>query len=169
VMMRKILAVAALSLGLAACQQPGPYGTGPAPGEIGMNKTTGGALVGAAAGGLLGNQFGSGSGKGAMTALGVVAGGLLGSQVGKSLDQADIAYANRTTQTALETAPPGQALPWRNDQSGASGTVVPRAYTQMADGTYCREFQQTITVGGQTQQGYGTACKQPDGSWKIVQ
>src|ERR1700732_3821303 len=101
--MRKILAVAALSLGLAACQHPGPYGTGPGPGDIGMNKTTGGALVGAAAGGLLGNQFGSGSGKGAMTALGVIAGGLLGSQVGKSLDQADIAYANRTTQTALET------------------------------------------------------------------
>jgi surface antigen len=169
VIMRKILAVAALSLGLAACQQPSPYGTGPQPGEIGMNKTTGGALVGAAAGGLLGNQFGSGSGKGAMTALGVVAGGLLGSQVGKSLDQADIAYANRTTQTALETAPPGQALPWRNEQSGASGTVVPRAYTQMADGTYCREFQQTITVGGQTQQGFGRACRQPDGSWKIVQ
>ena len=167
--MRKTLAVAALSLGLAACQQPGPYGTGPQPGEIGMNKTTGGALVGAAAGGLLGNQFGSGSGKGAMTALGVVAGGLLGSQVGKSLDQADIAYANRTTQTALETAPPGQALPWRNEQSGASGTVVPRAYTQMADGTYCREFQQTITVGGETQQGFGRACRQPDGSWKIVQ
>jgi len=167
--MRKLIMVATMSFALAACQQPGPYGTGPAPGEIGMNKTTGGALVGAAAGGLLGNQFGSGAGKGAATAIGVIAGGLLGSQVGKSLDQADVAYANRTTQTALETGQPGQPLPWRNEQSGASGTVVPRNYYQTANGTYCREFQQTITVGGQTQQGYGTACKQPDGSWKIVQ
>jgi surface antigen len=167
--MRKMLTVVVLSLGLAACQQPGPYGTGPAPGEIGMNKTTGGALVGAGLGGLLGNQFGGGAGKGAMTALGVVAGGLLGSQVGRSLDQADLAYANRTTQTALDTGQPGQPLPWRNEQSGASGTVVPRNYYQTADGTYCREFQQTITVGGQTQQAYGTACKQPDGGWKIVQ
>src|SRR5260370_9356535 len=104
--MYRILAVAALSIGLAACQQPGPYGTGPAPGEIGMNKTTGGTLVGAGLGGLLGNQFGSGSGKGAMTALGVVAGGLLGSQVRKSLDQAALPFANRTTQTALQTAHP---------------------------------------------------------------
>jgi hypothetical protein len=32
----------------------------------------------------------------------------------------------------------------------------------------CREFQQTITVGGQTQEAYGTACRQSDGSWKIV-
>jgi surface antigen len=45
---------------------------------------------------------------------------------------------------------------------------VPRPAYQ-ANGTYCREFQQTITVGGQTQEGYGTACKQPDGAWKIVQ
>ena len=26
---------------------------------------------------------------------------------------------------------------------------------------------QTITVGGEVQQGYGTACRQPDGTWKI--
>lgn len=32
----------------------------------------------------------------------------------------------------------------------------------------CREFQQTVTVGGQPQQGYGTTCQQPDGSWQIV-
>src|SRR5258708_13801927 len=115
--MRKILAVAALSLGLAACQQPGPYGTGPAPGEIGMNKTTGGTLVGAGLGGLLGNQFGSGSGKGPMTALGVVAGGLLGSQVCKSLGRADLAYANRTPQHLLKTDRPCQPLSWRHEQS----------------------------------------------------
>jgi len=32
----------------------------------------------------------------------------------------------------------------------------------------CREFQQTVIVGGQPQQGYGTTCQQPDGSWQIV-
>ena len=32
----------------------------------------------------------------------------------------------------------------------------------------CREFQQTITVGGQVQEGWGTTCLQPDGSWKAV-
>lgn len=35
-------------------------------------------------------------------------------------------------------------------------------------GQPCREFQQTIVVAGQQQQGYGTACRQPDGSWRIV-
>ena len=33
---------------------------------------------------------------------------------------------------------------------------------------YCREYTQTFSVGGKKQTGYGTACQQPDGSWKVV-
>jgi surface antigen len=163
--MRKIVAVAVVSLLLAACAQPG---TGAGPGEVGMNKTTGGALVGAAAGGLVGSQFGGGAGKGVATLFGVLAGGLVGSQIGKSLDQNDLAYAQRSQQQAFEAGRSGQPVAWRNPDSGASGTVVPRPAYQQPNGAYCREFQQNITVGGQTQQGYGTACRQPDGSWKVV-
>ncbi len=32
----------------------------------------------------------------------------------------------------------------------------------------CREFSDTITINGQPQQAHGTACQQPDGSWRIV-
>ena len=139
------------------------------PGTIGLNKTTGGALVGAGAGGLIGSQLGHGKGKDVATVLGVIAGGLIGSQVGASLDRADQAALHQTTQTALETAPPGQPLPWRNPDTGNYGTVVPQGIYRAADGGYCREFQQTIVVNGQQQQGYGKACRQPDGSWKIVE
>ena len=40
---------------------------------------------------------------------------------------------------------------------------------QATDGRYCREYQSTATIGGQSQQTYGMACRQPDGSWQIVQ
>ena len=33
----------------------------------------------------------------------------------------------------------------------------------------CRPYQSTIQVNGQPQQSYGTACLQPDGTWRIVQ
>ena len=33
----------------------------------------------------------------------------------------------------------------------------------------CREFTTTINIGGQQQQGVGTACRQADGSWLIQQ
>jgi len=42
-----------------------------------------GVLGGGAVGGLVGNQFGSGNGKGAMTILGVIGGALAGNQVEK--------------------------------------------------------------------------------------
>src|SRR4051812_31730571 len=99
--MTKLLAAIALTLSLGACAQGQPGYGGPeraAPGEIGLNKTTGGTLVGAGLGGLAGSQFGHGSGKLAMTAVGVLAGGFAGSQVGASLDRADVEYANRTAQ-----------------------------------------------------------------------
>lgn len=184
--MRKHLTVVALLLPLAACVAPGyggggygggydssyggaPYGGRSAPGEIGVNKTTGGALVGAGLGGLAGSQIGHGSGKLAATAIGVLLGGLAGGSVGSSLDRADLQYAQQTQQRAFEAVPSGQTVAWQNPDSGNAGTYTPRPAYQTSTGQYCREFQQTITVGGQTQEGFGTACRQPDGSWKIVQ
>ncbi|NDF11806.1 MAG: hypothetical protein EB060_03190 [Proteobacteria bacterium] len=32
---------------------------------------------------------------------------------------------------------------------------------------YCREYTQNVKVGSGVHQGYGTACMQPDGSWKL--
>lgn len=56
-------------------------------------KETGGTLLGAASGGLLGSQVGSGRGKLVGTAVGTFAGALLGREIGKSLDNADRAAA----------------------------------------------------------------------------
>ena len=163
--MRKLVTALALVTALGACTQTG----GTQPGEFGVNNTTGGTLLGAGLGGLLGNQFGGGAGKGLMTAAGVIAGGLIGHSIGTQLDRADQVALSRTTQTALETAHTGQALPWQNQESGHHGSVTAGQYYQTGQGTYCREFQQSIIIGGQTQQGYGKACREPDGTWRIVQ
>lgn len=37
-----------------------------------------------------------------------------------------------------------------------------------ANGQTCREYQTTVTVNGQPQDTHGTACLQPDGTWRIV-
>lgn len=37
-----------------------------------------------------------------------------------------------------------------------------------SSGQYCREYQSTIRVGGRIEQGYGTACMSPDGTWRVV-
>lgn len=134
----------------------------------GQNEVVG-TVLGAAGGGLLGNQFGGGTGKTIATAAGTLLGAWLGNSVGQSLDTVDRGNIQRAESTAY-VAPVGQQITWNNPQSGNYGTITPvREGTNNTNGQLCREFRQTIVVGGQTQEGYGTACRQVDGSWKIVQ
>ncbi len=155
-MFHKTLVIAIVStLALGACQSGG-------------TKQTVGGLGGAVAGGLAGAQFGSGSGRLVMTGVGVLLGGLLGSEIGASLDRADRAYLERTTNNTLETAQSGQPVEWRNPDSGNYGSVVAQPAQRSSDGSYCREYSQTIYVGGKQEQAYGTACRQADGTWRVV-
>jgi surface antigen len=132
-------------------------------------KQAGGTLVGAGLGALAGSQIGSGKGQLAAVALGTLAGAWLGGEVGKSLDNADRLAAQRTTQSSLERMPSGQAAHWRNPDTGNSGTVTPvRTYRSEA-GQDCREFEQTINVGGREERAWGRACRDAQGNWKIVQ
>ena len=127
-----------------------------------------GTLLGAVAGGVAGAQVGKGRGKLVATGVGAALGALIGSEVGESLDRADRLAMQHATQNALETAPSGSASSWSNPDSGNSGTVTPTQTYQRSDGAYCRELTQTVTVGGRTQEAYGTACRQPDGRWQII-
>jgi surface antigen len=144
-----------LSMALTGCQDGG----GLAP------RTTLGGLGGAAGGGLIAAAAG---GSAPVIAASVILGGLVGGAIGERLDQRDRQLANQTANRAFETTPAGQAATWRNPDTGHSGSVTPTRTFQAANGGYCREFQQDIVVGGQTQQSFGTACRQPDGRWQIV-
>jgi surface antigen len=128
-------------------------------------RTTLGGLGGAAGGGLIAAAAG---GSAPVIAASVILGGLVGGAIGERLDQRDRQLANQTANRAFETTPAGQAATWRNPDTGHSGSVTPTRTFQAANGGYCREFQQDIVVGGQTQQSFGTACRQPDGRWQIV-
>ncbi len=164
-----VIAVLAATSLLTACTEPnGAPGRGVLQGGS-VNKTDVGTLAGAVGGGIIGSNVGGGKGAIAGTIAGTLLGAYLGNQVGASLDNADRMMYNNTSQRALETAQPGQTLPWNNPQSGNSGSITPKTYYQNAQGEYCREYNQTIKVGGKTEQGYGTACRQPDGTWKIVE
>jgi surface antigen len=163
---KKIVSLVLITSLLAGCNPP-PPGAGQDTG--GISKQDIGTVAGGVGGALLGSMIGGGNGRIVAAAGGAILGGFAGSSIGKSLDNADALKAQQATQQALENGQTGQSTPWKNPDSGHSGTVVPKAPYQTADGTYCREFTQTINVGGQSKQAYGTACRQPDGSWKITQ
>ncbi|MBP7252188.1 MAG: glycine zipper 2TM domain-containing protein, partial [Alphaproteobacteria bacterium] len=59
-----------------------------------------GTAGGAALGGLLGNQFGGGTGKTIATVAGVLLGGWAGNEIGVSLDRADRSYMGQAQTQA---------------------------------------------------------------------
>lgn len=154
---KKILSGLLAAFLLSACAADDP-----------QRKEKGGALVGMGTGALLGSQIGSGGGRVLAIGLGAMFGAFVGSEVGKSLDKADQAYARQTAHDALESSPAGKQTAWNNPDSGNSGTITPIKTYQQDNGTYCREFHQTVMIGGKEEQAYGTACRQPDGSWKMT-
>lgn len=123
-----------------------------------------GQIVGGVGGAVLGSQIGQGTGKIVATAGGTLLGVLIGGAIGRSLDQADYACAGQI----LEHVPDNRAIIWSNPQIGATYRMVPTKAYEVQGGGYCREYTSTATIAGRTQQVYGTACRQPDGSWKII-
>jgi surface antigen len=98
----------------------------------------------------------------------VLLGGFIGNRIGRSLDNRDRRAMSYTQQQALETGPSNSSVAWRNPDSGNSGYTTPQPAYQATSGQFCREFTQTVNVGNQVQNAYGTACRQPDGTWRIV-
>lgn len=152
-----LMVMAVSMLSLTACESIQSAGT----------KETFGGVTGAVVGGLLGSKVGGGSGQLWATGVGVLLGTLVGSEVGRSLDKADMVYAQRANHEA-HSAPIGEEISWNNPETGNSGAVTAVRDGSDSSGRYCREYQQTIYVGGQQETGYGIACEQPDGSWEIV-
>jgi surface antigen len=128
-------------------------------------KAATGAALGAAGGGLIGAAAGGGA---AGIVGGVLLGGLLGGAIGGALDQRDKQLAYQAQQATLESSRTGQTSTWKNPDTGHYGSYTPTKTYESSSGQYCREYQEKVTIDGKSHSAYGTACRQPDGSWKIV-
>jgi surface antigen len=121
-----------------------------------------GVLIGAIAGGILGNQVGGGSGRALATMVGAVAGAMIGGNIGRHMDEQDQMKAS----LALENVRTGVPTTWVNPDTGYEYTMTPTSTYDSNSGP-CREYTMDATIGGKTEQVYGTACRQADGSWKV--
>lgn len=151
-----------LAIAIAGCLTAGCAGT--------YTKQDTGTAIGAITGGAL--TYGlakDSSNKGVWTVLGLGLGAMLGSHIGAQLDEKDRLLAAQTFDKSMETSPSNQVRTWQNPDSGNHGSFTPTATTVTASGQPCREFTQTVSIGGKQQEAYGRACRQADGSWKIIQ
>lgn len=151
------MAIAGVALlAVAACS---------ADGEI--NKQTVGAGLGALGGAAIGQSIGSGGGRVAATVVGGLLGALAGSEIGRVMDENDRLRAAQSRQQALERLPSGQAAEWSNPDTGYSGAVTPKPAFRSADGSFCREYEETLRIDGRDETARGVACRQPDGTWRV--
>ena len=152
-----VAAIVLLSFTLSSCaamQQT--YGENP--------KAVLGGLFGAGAGAGIAALAGGNPGVIVASALG---GALIGGYIGHKLDNRDKQMAAEAATRAFEQNRSGQASVWSNPDSGNSGSITPTRTYQLASGQYCRQYHQSIVIGGEPQTAYGTACRQADGSWQI--
>ena len=160
-MFRQVMLMSILMIPLAgsAC----PYGP----------KQNLGTLLGPVVGSGVGSALGKGHrDENAAIAAGAIFGGLFGYRLGAQFDALDRQMAGRLLYTVLEKVPTGETGKWLNPNTDNYGWVTATSTTLIGTPGYsqpCREFTTTIVIGDNEYKGYGTACRQADGSWKISQ
>lgn len=123
-------------------------------------KTGTGAAIGAGAGTATGYMIG-GTG-------GAIVGGLLGTAIGAGIGyQLDVEDQRRAARV-LETAPTHHTETWVNPDTGARYEMTPVETYRSDAGQPCREYSFTAFIGGRPEETHGTACREADGSWRVV-
>lgn len=133
--------------------------------DIGLgrcNRDIIGAVLGGAVGAAAGSQIGKGDGRTLATIGGAVIGVLVGGNIGRAMDQVDRSCVGQV----LERTPPGRTVVWSDPDRNRAYEVTPTRTYQVPGGEYCREYQMKVTIAGRVENAWGTACRQPDGSWK---
>lgn len=131
-----------------------------------ITKRDVGMVVGGAGGAVAGQAIGGNDPAGRVmgTILGVIVGAAVGGYLGSLWDD----YDRKQAAYALENGRDNKPVAWRNPNTNSENTMTPvRTYYEPA-GTPCREFTQTIYIDGKRETGRGTACRQPDGTWRIT-
>lgn len=127
--------------------------------DCGNNAT--GTVIGAIAGGLLGNAAGRGNG-GAVLG-GVILGGLAGNAISSNMNCNDRRYAMTSYSQGFEGRI-GERHDWRNRDGGTYGSFTPtREYAR--DGYTCREFREAGYSNRRSYSRTSTACRHSDGNW----
>jgi surface antigen len=103
-----------------------------------------------------------GDGRTAAIVLGTLAGAAIGGSIGHSMAETD----KLKTAHALENVRTGVPTSWKNPDSGNEYVVVPTRTYEAPSGP-CREYTIDAVVAGKKDKVFGTACRQPDGSWQV--
>jgi surface antigen len=144
--------------------QYGDYGVGSGRCDTHTVAQVLGGVAGGALGGVLGSQVGQGSNAGTIVGAvaGTIVGAIIGERIGRSMDPSDRFCAGR----ALDYANDRHSVRWVNPESQVDYLITPMRSFQR-DGGPCREFTTRLSHSGLHDTLRQTACRLPNGDWRI--
>ncbi len=94
-------------------------------------------------------------------------GGLIGGAIGSSLNANDRQIALNAEYKALEYSKAGEIINWAGSDGTALGQV--KAVQPYRVGSQdCRQYNHELTINGVKNATRGTACRNNDGSWTLL-
>jgi hypothetical protein len=79
----------------------------------------------------------------------------------------DFDRMKKNASEALDSDSPGAKRAWSNSSTGSSGFAEVRGAPFIVDGATCKHLRLSNNAGGLSSERDYTACKQPNGEWKI--
>jgi surface antigen len=146
-------AVLALGLGSTSAMADGCSG----------RDHTGGTILGAIAGGVLGGAVTHGNG-GAVIG-GALVGGLAGNAISRDMDCEDRPYAARSYDESFH-GPVGRRYEWNRGPN--RGYIITNREYRGPRGRLCRDFTQVTYRRGREFDRDGTACLRRNGEWEFL-
>ena len=95
-------------------------------------------------------------------------GSLIGAVVGHRIEGGIARAEEICFSESFEYLPDHDTVAWMDPGLGAHYSVTPTKTMRAIDGRYCREYTARATLNGQAAGTYGTACRQADGRWELI-
>ena len=99
-----------------------------------------GSAIGAALGGLVGVQFGAGTGQLMMTAIGSGVGAYLGSEIANRLTESERMSLNESINDAAKFGDIDKTYSWQNEQRNVKALIKPVSKVEAAKGS-CKRIE----------------------------
>lgn len=98
------------------------------------------------------------------TALGALMATLGDDRSGSTLDRREVICFSES----FEHIPDRRTVAWFDAATAVHFSVMPMRTLRTSDGHFCREYTAKATLNGHAADVYGTACRQSDGRWVLI-
>ena len=120
---------------------------------------------------MLGNKVApqpNSGGAGVVLNAGISGGGLVGGPFGAKLERPDRTLAFEAEYKALEYSKGGELVAWAGKTDAISGKVV-AAQPYRVGSQDCRQYSHEMNLSGTVTNARGTACRNVDGTWTLLE